>query len=193
VAHEVLSEKTVACPCGNGLLRAQLSEHDTWPHVKELSEHIDCADCREKYVIRNYTLVNKEQVEEEDRLSHARFELSRERGKLTKERYGDRWTERLLRIGTRSGACHAVAGLAGSLSVTRMYYRKLTIQAYAEELINDGENAGQILSKLGIVDDDITQMGSEVEELRRQRAMVVAAYTKDAVATMPAFKPHEYR
>ena len=74
-----------------------------------------------------------------------------------------------------------------------MYRCKLTVEAYSEQLINDGDNANEILRRLGIVDEEINRLESQITELRQQDEAIVAAYKRDAVAKMPEFPPEDYR
>src|SRR5689334_4995086 len=136
VAHEVVREITSPCPCGKGSLVAQLSEHDTWPNRRSLSESIDCPDCRENYRIRASKLMRKGDVQEIENLAHERSELNRKRGWLTKERYRDQWRAYLGKIGTKSGVHAATREMAGAVpSVAVMYRRKTDTESYADQLI----------------------------------------------------------
>ena len=83
MADEVVNEKDFPCPCGKGILRIQVLEHDVYGSGRHSRWTLLCKACKDNYkepfLVRG--LVRREQADEIEMRHHALYERKRVVGK----------------------------------------------------------------------------------------------------------------
>src|SRR5260370_11228451 len=88
MADEVVNEKDFPCPCGKGILRIEVLEHDVYGSGRHSRWTLLCEDCRDKYsepfLVRG---VRREQADEIEKRHRALNERRRAAGGKAAERH----------------------------------------------------------------------------------------------------------
>jgi hypothetical protein len=95
MGQEVMMEKDFPCPCGKGILRIQVVEHDVWASGRHERWQLLCDDCKRDYTEPPFgnALVKREHADEIEKRSERRRAL------------GERATERTFSF-VPSPSCH---------------------------------------------------------------------------------------
>lgn len=63
MSYEVIDEKHVSCPCGNGCIKIIIEENDFFQRKEDLT--VDCMNCKNKYEIKKEISKSKPKHESE--------------------------------------------------------------------------------------------------------------------------------
>ncbi len=112
MAEEVMKEKEFPCPCGKGILRVEVVEHDVWASGRHERWQLRCDDCRENYreLFLVGGLVKREDNDEAERRRHAIYERRLAIGALAVARYLSRFSEYVKSLRFKTAMRDAIGG-----------------------------------------------------------------------------------
>ncbi len=172
MADEVMKEADFPCPCGKGILRIEVLEHDTWASGRHSRWNLLCDDCRGKYqeLFLEHALVTNELHNGFEQKRHELYQRRRAIGEKAAERYSGKFSEYVKGLKFATSMHDAIGG---SSSIRK--FRERT--RYGDELdrmISEGlkERPLQALKQIGIEDAEISTELKSIEEeeavLKRQ-------------------------
>jgi len=155
MGEDVVREKDFTCPCGKGVLRVQVVEHDVYSSGRHSRWRLECAGCAPKYreLISASSLISREHDEEIRHREHAIHEMKMAVGDKAVERYLDRYAQYIKAMKFKS-AMHAAIGSHTSIT-------KFRDEARHESGLDDAIRVGlkrdpeRALQQLKIQDVDI--------------------------------------
>src|SRR5262249_24118737 len=95
MGEEVMKEQDFPCPCGKGVLRIEVLEHETWASGRHSRWSLRCDDCNKGYreLFLENALVTQKDHDEVERRRHELYERGRKVGELAVQRYLPRFSE----------------------------------------------------------------------------------------------------
>jgi len=167
VAQEVVREKDFPCPCGKGVLRIEILEHDTWSSGRHSRWSLRCDECAPKYrePFLLSCLVLREHAEEIERRRHAIYEKRKVVGNKASDRYLSQFKERVKSLQFKT-AMHDALGAHESIQSFRKRTRleKGLHDAIDGSLKNDPTRA---LKQINVEDAEIT---AELKDINKDEA-----------------------
>jgi hypothetical protein len=169
VADEVVFEKDFPCPCGNGILRVELLEHDTWVSGQHRRDTLLCEDCKTKYVSAFLmdAFVLREHNDEMEKRQHAIYERRRAVGEKAAEKYLLQFQDYVKGLKFKTTMHSAV----GSHSSMGQFYKDTRYGLDA--VIEDGlkSNPAHALAQIKVEDAEIV---AELEAIAKEDAALKA-------------------
>src|SRR5690349_5543268 len=112
MADEVLAEKDFPCVCGNGALRIQVLEHDTWASGRHSRWKFECSDCAQTYreLVFAGVFVAREHRDEIDARSGILHERRMAIGQKAVDRYLPQFTNLVISLKFKSAMHDALGG-----------------------------------------------------------------------------------
>jgi hypothetical protein len=112
MGEEVMMEKDFPCPCGKGVLRIEVLEHDTWSSGRHSRWSLRCEDCGQKYreLFMEGALALREisdQIEQRRRALHDR---GRAVGDKAAERYLPQFRDHVKSLKFKTAMHDAIGG-----------------------------------------------------------------------------------
>jgi hypothetical protein len=120
MADEVVNEKDFPCPCGKGILRIEVLEHDTYGSGRHSRWTLLCEHCKSNYKEPFLVggLLRREQADEIEKRSRALYERRRAVGGKAAERYFEQFKTHIKSMKLRT-ALHDALGSESSIQQFR--------------------------------------------------------------------------
>jgi hypothetical protein len=164
MADEVVNEKDFPCPCGKGILRIQVLEHDTYGSGRHSRWTLLCEDCKDNYyepfLLRG--LVRREQADEIEKRNRALYERRKAVGGKAAEKYLEQFKTHIKSKKFKT-AMHDALGSESSLPK----FRGLTRYDEGLDQAIEGSlkrNPARALEQIGVKDDEISDELTAIAE-----------------------------
>src|SRR5712692_7740188 len=167
MAEEVMMEKDFPCPCGKGILRIEVLEHDTWASGRHSRWTLHCDDCAaiycEPFLVA--ALVLREHNDEIDRRRHAIYERRRAVGDKAAQRYLPRFIEHVKSLKFKTSMREAI----GTHSSIQKFREQSRFGDGLDQAIERGlkEDPVRALKRIGLEDAEIT---ADLEAIVKEEA-----------------------
>lgn len=175
MAKEVVMEKDFPCPCGKGILRIQVLEHDVWANGRHSRWSLLCEQCHGNYrePLLEHVLISRKHYEYMEKKSHELYEKRRAVGRKAVERYLSRFSEHVKSLKFKT-AMHDAVGSGSSIDKFRKQTR------YGDGLdraIEQGleQNPARALKRIKVEDAEIV---AELEAIAREQAALTKFFAE---------------
>ena len=164
MGEEVMMEKDFPCPCGKGVLRIEVLEHDTWASGRHSRWSLRCDDCAGNYreLLFGGALVSRDHHDEIEKRRHALYDRRRAVGNQAAERYLPQYRDNVKSLEFKTSMHDAIGGH----SSIQKFRERTRFDEGLDQAIEQGlkENPARALKQIGVDDAEITAELAAIEE-----------------------------